>query len=217
MTIQQTLLPTRKASDTDLQQYFIPDRQVNAVGYIFVSARIDFTEIKTETEPEEQNIMMQSESKNTKIMPVRTQKKNSGTGAGFLTAAAAGAAIALATGIILLFIAALAAYKTADPDPLTLPLSLAALYCGMLAGGIAASRILGRAAYDAAAVSGAIVSAVMLVVSVFVKEHNIYPLWIKLVMHAGVFAAMLLGALIGRRCRSSASHRTRSSARRRHA
>lgn len=160
--------------------------------------------------------MMPSESKNTKILPVRTQKKNSGTGAGFLTAAAAGAAIALATGIILLFIAALAAYKTADPDPLAMPLSLAALYCGMLAGGISASRILGRAAYDAAAVSGAIVSAVMLVVSVFVKEHNIYPLWLKLVMHAGVFAAMLLGALIGRR-RSTPSHRTRSSARRRRA
>ena len=129
--------------------------------------------------------------------------------------ASAGAAIALAAGIILLFIAAFAAYKTADPDPLALPLSLAALYCGTLAGGITASRILGRAAYDAAAVSGAIVSAVMLVVSVFVKEHNIYPLWLKLVMHAGVFAAMLLGALIGRHRRSPASHRTRSSARRR--
>lgn len=150
------------------------------------------------------------------VIPSPQKRKSGSTERGFFAVSLTGAALSLGIGLVVLTLAAAAAYSTADPDRLAFPLAAASLYTGALAGGIGASRIAKKAAYGPAAVSGALQSALMLVVSVFFREHYTYLLLPKLALHAGVFAAYMLGAFIGTP-RKTPSAKARAAKRRRSA
>ncbi len=150
------------------------------------------------------------------VIPSPKKRKNGSAERSFFIVSLIGAAVSLILGMVILLLAAIAAYSTADPDSIAFPLSAVALYIGALAGGVGASVAGKKAAYGPAAISGVIQSAIMLIVSVFFREHYIYSLIPKLALHAGVFAAFMLGALIGRP-RAASSARARAAKRRRSA
>lgn len=141
--------------------------------------------------------MKSTDNKSVRAVTPSAAKRQS-EGVGFAAASLTGLIGGIAAGMLLLLIAAAAAYSTSDPDPLSFPLSVAALYCGMFAGGVAASRISKKAAIAESAVAATATNALMLAVSAFIGAHNAYPLWAKLLLHAGIFAAFMLGALAAR-------------------
>ena len=147
------------------------------------------------------------------VIPLSKKRKSIGNEPGFITLSLIGAATSLILGLILLIFAAIVAYSASDPDALSFPMAAVALYLGAVLGGIVSSKIGRRAAYGPAAVAAVIQSALILIVSVFMKEHYTYLLLPKLALHAGVFGAYLFGAFIGKPRAKSA--RARAAKRRR--
>lgn len=126
------------------------------------------------------------------------KRRGAPAGAGLWITSLTGAAVSVLSGLIALLLAAFVAYASEDPDSIAFPLSAAALYIGALAGGIVCSRRAHRTALAESAIAGPVQSALMLIVSVFQSEHYRYSLLLKLLLHAGVFAAYMLGAYLAR-------------------
>lgn len=157
---------------------------------------------------------MRSTDKKSTAPTTSSQARRNATDKGFFISALTGTAAGTAAGILLLLIGAAAAYSTPDPDPLAFPIAAAALYIGMFIGGVVTSVFAKRNAVAEATVAGAVINLLMLAVSAFSGMHNEYALWAKLLLHGGVFAAFLLGALAGKP-RKRTSKGMRSAARRR--
>lgn len=137
------------------------------------------------------------------------KRRGASVGTGLWTTSLTGAAVSVLSGLIALLMAAFAAYSSEDPDSIAFPLSAAALYIGALAGGMVCSRRAHRTAIAESAIAGAMQSALMLIVSVFQSEHYRYSLLLKLLLHAGVFAAYILGAYLARpRAKRAGKQRT---------
>lgn len=104
----------------------------------------------------------------------------------------------LATGLTLLLIASLAAYFTPDPARLTPALGLVASGLTALLGGIAAARIHKQGALICGLGNGAMLMAVMLLLSLFfTKEASGYGVWISAALHGGWMLLSVLGAFLG--------------------
>jgi len=119
----------------------------------------------------------------------------------FLRRAAKSLSFTLAIGAALLIVLSLAAYLAPDPDALTLPLGLVASALTSLLGGLISVRVHQRhAPLPAATVNAALLSLLMLILSLFFADlASGYSALISAMLHAAVFALSALGALVGMR------------------
>lgn len=108
--------------------------------------------------------------------------------------------ITAGAGILLTLICSLAAYFYSDPDKLIRPLALVS--CGMTAliGGFGAVRIHGHSALVCGLLNGSLMTAAMLLVSLFFTAHaSGYSAGIACLLHAAFFLLSVAGAYIGLR------------------
>lgn len=98
--------------------------------------------------------------------------------------------------LILLPVMALIAYSTDDPDSVTRPLSLCALYLSAVIGGIAAVRVSGDG-IASGALSGLITAGILLLVSAFpLPESGLEPN-LGFLLLALVIPASVIGSVLG--------------------
>lgn len=127
-----------------------------------------------------------------------TDRLGSFTPRGVLCCSALGAAASLVCGILLGLVMALVLYRTADPARYVTPAALSVLYVSALLGGTIAYRANKRSALLCGAISGAILLAIMLLVSlpfgIGSSDHGIIS---ALTLRALVIAASVVGAFMG--------------------
>ncbi len=129
-------------------------------------------------------------------------KKTSENGRGiFLSCLYAQIVWALST-VILMLIFCIVAYSTADPDSITTPLSLCALYLSALIGGIAAVRISGDGIVSGA-VSGVITAILVFALSVLPLPESGFDLPSSLLFTALVIPASVIGSIVGHKRKKS--------------
>ena len=98
--------------------------------------------------------------------------------------------------LILLPVMALIAYSTDDPDSVTRPLSLCALYLSAVIGGIAAVRYSGDG-IASGALSGIITAGLLLLVSAFPLPESGMDQSLSYLLSALVIPASVIGSVLG--------------------
>lgn len=104
----------------------------------------------------------------------------------------------LGSAIVLLLLLCAAAYLTDDPDAVTFPLSLCALYLSAIIGGAAAVRFSGDGIMSGA-LSGLITSLIVFMLSALPLPDSSFTLPLSLAYTALVIPASVIGSVIGRR------------------
>lgn len=121
---------------------------------------------------------------------------------GFAGGIVRGAAVTLFAGGLLLLPGAAAAFRTADPERLALPLALSALYLGALFGGVTAMRSVrasgGEVSGFLAAVCSAALVCVLLLTCSAVWGEGERAVWQSLLLHLAVIASSAFGAVLAR-------------------
>lgn len=117
---------------------------------------------------------------------------------GILVSALLAQAVWASASLLLLFIFCLIAYSTADPDSVTEPLSLTALYLGGLIGGIAAVR------YSADGLAAGLISGLFTAILVFSLGCLPFPscgrdFGMRALLVLPVIPCAVIGSLVGRR------------------
>ena len=133
--------------------------------------------------------------------PKKRPKDASDSTAPFLLLAAKSLSLTLALGMLLLLVLSLAAYLAPDPDALTRPLGLAACALTSFLGGFISVRVHARRApLPAATVNASLLSALMLLTSLFFAPlaSGDSPL-VCFLLHTAVFLLSALGALLAMR------------------
>ena len=124
-------------------------------------------------------------------------KKTSGNERGILFNAIRAEIPWALSGISLLLIFCLIAYSAKDPDTLTTPLSIAALYISSVVGGIFASRF-SNGSFICAATSGAISAFCIFLLSLIPIYDTGTDTVLGLALNALIIPSFLLGAFVGR-------------------
>lgn len=104
----------------------------------------------------------------------------------------------LLSALVLLLIFCAAAYSTADPDAITAPLSLCALYLSAVIGGIAAVRFSGDGIVSGL-ISGVITALLVFALSCLPLPETDIEFTRAILMNLLVIPASALGSLIGHR------------------
>ena len=102
----------------------------------------------------------------------------------------------LLSGVILILIFCTAAYSTADPDAITYPLSLCALYLSAIIGGIAAVRFSGDGIISGL-ISGVITALIVFMLSCLPLPETNMEFTKALILNLLVIPASVLGSIIG--------------------
>ena len=113
----------------------------------------------------------------------------------------------VASGVIFSAAAALAATATSDPTAWILPLSAVALLLASLVGGITAGKCSPQHAIGSAAVSGLILSVILILLSFFGGDMG----WLSWVMRLSVIPVHILGGALSRPRAKPAGHTSRHS------
>ncbi len=136
-------------------------------------------------------------------------KKASENGRGIFLSCVYAQAVAVISGIILLLIFCAVAYGMADPDSVTVPLSLCALYLSALIGGIAAVRF-SNDGIASGAISGVMTALIVFALSAIPMPLSGFELTTALICNALVIPASVLGSVIGhKRRKSPKSHKAK--------
>ena len=100
-------------------------------------------------------------------------------------------------GILLILAASLGAYFTSDPDRFIRPFAIVSVALTFLIGGMLAAKDNPESPLAAGTVNGLILSAILLVLSLFFKKAAVgYPVWAAALLHGGVILFSLLGAYL---------------------
>lgn len=103
-------------------------------------------------------------------------------------------------GALLCVAAALVAYFSPDPTRMILPLGLSASALTALLGGVISIRTHGHSALLAGLTNGALLTAVMILISLFCKPlASGYATWLALLLHTLFLLLSVVGASVGRR------------------
>lgn len=105
-------------------------------------------------------------------------------------------AVWIISALILLLIFCIAAYATADPDSIIMPLSLCALYLSSIIGGIAAVRFSGDGIMSGL-ISGIITALIVFIFSCLPLRDSGFDLPFSLILNLLVIPASVLGSLVG--------------------
>lgn len=128
-----------------------------------------------------------------------------------LKSALFGTGIALLAAMLLLFLCAGICYGTADPDALTTPLSLSALYLSAMIGGFASVRRNRGGALFCGALCGALLILAFLMINLCFHatySRSFSPM-IALLLRAVVLLFSVLGGFLGLHRRTAAGSRHR--------
>ncbi len=106
--------------------------------------------------------------------------------------------------LVLLLVLCAVAYSTRDPDAITEPLSMCALYLSAVIGGVAAVKLSGDGIVSGL-ISGGITAVLVLLLSCLPLPASGFDLTHSVIFTALVVPASALGALIGRRRRKNVS------------
>ncbi len=106
--------------------------------------------------------------------------------------------------LVLLLVMCAVAYSTRDPDAITEPLSMCALYLSAVIGGVAAVKFSGDGIVSGL-ISGGITALFVVLLSCLPLPESGFDLTHSLIFTALVIPASALGALIGRRRRKNVS------------
>ncbi len=119
--------------------------------------------------------------------------------------------ISLAIGLVLLIGLSLAAYFYADPDALVRPLGLVAAGLTAMVGGFATVRIHGDSALICGLLIGSILTALMMLASLFCTAlSSEYSVGISALLHLGFMLLSVVGAYIGlKKTQKKKKHKTR--------
>ena len=108
--------------------------------------------------------------------------------------------ITVLSGGLLTLVCSLAAYFYADPDQLILPLALAACGLSAMIGGFAAVRLHGHGALLCGSLNGLAATALMILVSLFLKPYAFgYSAAVSCILHVAFLALSIAGAYLGLR------------------
>lgn len=102
----------------------------------------------------------------------------------------------LVSALILLLVFCGIAYSMADPDSVTVPLSLCALYMSAVIGGIAAVRLSGDGIVSGA-ISGLITALLVFCLSALPLPDSAFAMPMSLILTALIIPASILGSVIG--------------------
>lgn len=108
--------------------------------------------------------------------------------------------IACVAAIVLLAVFAMVSYSNPDPDKLTFPLSLAALYLGAFIAGIITARKNGEKILIGGILSGLIYLVVVFMISLIPEEAAFISKLSggqRVIAHLALMAAVVIGSLIG--------------------
>lgn len=102
-------------------------------------------------------------------------------------------------GILLVFISAAAVYQSSDPDSISVPASLIALYLTAFFGGSITARINGNAALICGAINSLLLIFLIFSVSFTVPPfpYKTFSTGINLLLHFLIIPSSILGAYIG--------------------
>ena len=117
-------------------------------------------------------------------------------------------AVWAASAVLLLLVFCGVAYSTDDPDSLTFPLSLCALYLSAAAGGIAAVRLSGDGIMSGL-LSGAITMVLIWILALLPLPESHVELPMSLVYTALVIPASAVGAAVGHRKKEKPGMKTK--------
>ncbi len=110
----------------------------------------------------------------------------------------------LVSALVLLLILCATAYSTRDPDAITEPLSMCALYLSSIIGGVAAVRMSGDGIVSGL-ISGGITALLVMLLSCLPLPASGFDLTHSLIFTSLVIPASAVGALVGRRQRKKVS------------
>ncbi|MBQ9773110.1 MAG: TIGR04086 family membrane protein [Clostridia bacterium] len=100
--------------------------------------------------------------------------------------------------LLLLTVFSLALYFSPNPTPMIAPMGILAAALTALLGGFAATRVHGHAALICGLLSGSVLTAVMLLLSLFFRSQaSNYSAAVSCALHAGVFLLSIAGAYLG--------------------
>jgi hypothetical protein len=100
----------------------------------------------------------------------------------------------------LTLVASLGAYFYSDPNALILPLGIAASALTALLGGIVSARMQGHAALMSGLCNGVILTAAMILASLFFKSAAAgYSALVSAALHAGFLCLSVAGAYLGQK------------------
>lgn len=136
------------------------------------------------------------------------QRKNRDNAVSFAGASIRGFIATAICGLALLLISSFIAYSREDPEALSLPLALAALYIGCLVGGTVCMRTLkDGSAYGAALLAVAVLNAATLIVSSAVGNGGGRALWMSLLLRGSSFLFAVAGVFLGTQRSHGRKHR----------
>lgn len=138
-----------------------------------------------------------------KVVPVGRRQENGreeNSCAHFLGNALRALLWSIGVGALLCVVAALVSYFSPDPTRMILPLGLSASALTALLGGMIAIRAHGHGALQAGLTNGALLTALMILISLFCKPlASGYTTWLSLLLHALFLFLSVVGASVGRR------------------
>lgn len=136
----------------------------------------------------------------------------SGEGAGFgnvLRSSLKGLAVATIAAVILLFVVSAIAYAGSDPDSVTMPLALAALYISSATAGFAAVKFNGSSALLCGVLSGLLLMILFIGISLFLNDSlsSEFSFPAALGLRAAMIIMSVLGGFIALHRPSKRKHR----------
>ena len=144
---------------------------------------------------------------NTKVH--RESPSNGGSGISIVTAALKAQLTMAISGVILLLCFCGIAYSMDDPDSVTKPLSLCALFLSALCGGFSAVRLSGDGLVSGVC-SGAFTALIVFVLSVLPVSDSGMELADTLIMYLCIVAAAVVGSVIGKRRKDTSRNKIKS-------
>lgn len=110
-----------------------------------------------------------------------------------------GCAVSIATAIVLWIVATVVAYSCNDPDSVISAFAFCAIYAAAVVGGFVSAKINGGGGLVCGAVSGVMITFLLLLVAVFMRNvySSGYGALTSLLLRAFVVLASILGGLFG--------------------
>ena len=139
----------------------------------------------------------------------RDSPSNGGNGIGIVTAALKAQLTMVISGVLLLLCFCGIAYSMDDPDSVTKPLSLCALFLSALCGGFSAVRLSGDGLVSGLC-AGAFTALIVFVLSALPVSDSGMELADTLLMYLGILAAAAVGSIIGKRRKDTSRNKIRS-------
>lgn len=139
----------------------------------------------------------------------RDSPSNSGNGIGIVTAALKAQLTMTISGVLLLLCFCGIAYSMDDPDSVTKPLSLCALFLSALCGGFSAVRLSGDGLVSGLC-AGAFTVLIVFVLSALPVSDSGMELADTLVMYLCILAAAAVRSIIGKRRKDTSRNKIRS-------